>query len=136
MRTFNVIENDFVLEDIWAKAQEAGFEYIEICPVLRQPMLNMAQYQACIQGEVPAILNQALIENTTNHSIFFLHKTYPTEKDRLSAVPDVMSSEQFDEPFYLSQYPDVARAIEAGLFVDAWQHYERFGKAEGRPGRS
>jgi len=136
MRTFNVIENDFVLEDVWEKAQRAGFADIEICPVLRRPMLNMAQYQACIQGEVPTVLTQALIEDTTNHTIFFLHKDYPKEKDRLSAVPDVTLREHFEEPFYLQQYPDVARAIQAGLFTDAWQHYERFGRTEGRRGRS
>jgi SAM-dependent methyltransferase len=135
MRTFNVIENDFVLEDVWAKAQAAGFEDIEICPVLRHPMLNMAQYKACIKGEVPPILTQSLIEDTTNHSIFFLHKTYPTEKDRLSAVPDVTSREDFNEPFYLSQYPDVVKAIEEGLFRDGWAHYERYGRNEGRRGR-
>lgn len=136
MRTFSVIENDFVLEDVWAKAQDAGFADIEICPVLRHPMLNMSQYQACVRGEVPTVLTQSLIEDTTNHSIFFLHKTYPAEKDRLSAVPDVSARTQFDETFYLAQYPDVAEAIKAGVFVDGWQHYERFGRSEGRRGRA
>jgi hypothetical protein len=135
MRTFTVIENDFVLEDIWKKAQLVGFEDIEICPILRHPMLNMAQYHACIQGEVPAILNQSVIEDTINHSIFFLHKTYPTEIDRLSAVPDVTSREHFDETFYLEFYPDVARALVAGKFTDAWHHYENHGRSEGRRGR-
>jgi SAM-dependent methyltransferase len=135
MRTYSVIENDFVLEDIWEKAQAVGFADIEICPILRHPMLSMAQYQACIKGEVPPILNQSLIEDTTNHSIFFLHKTFPTGIDRLSPVPAVTSIENFDEAFYLQQYPDVARAIQAGIFIDGWQHFENYGRAEGRRGR-
>lgn len=135
MRTFSVIENDFVLEHVWESAQEAGFVDIEICPVLRQPMLNITQYKACIAGEVPPVLNRSIVEDTTSHSIFFLYKNYPTNKDHLSAVPDVQLREHFDEHFYRRQYPDVARAIEAGLFVDGWQHYERFGRAEGRMGR-
>jgi hypothetical protein len=83
----------------------------------------------------PPVLNQSLIQDTTNHSIFFLHKSYPTEKDRLSAVPDVTLREHFDEAFYLKQYPDIVQAITDGQFTDAWQHYERFGRLEGRRAR-
>ncbi|UOD51420.1 class I SAM-dependent methyltransferase [Orrella daihaiensis] len=135
MRTFNVIENDFVLEDIWRDAQAAGFAHIEICPVLRHPMMDLAQYQACIQGDVPQQVSRALVQDTINHSIFFLHKTKPTESDRYSAVPSVQAREEFDEAFYLKAYPDVAKAVEEGSFVDAWQHFERHGRAEGRRGR-
>lgn len=135
MRTYNVIENDFVLEDIWAMAQQAGFVDIEICPVLRHPMLNMAQYQACINGQIPPVLNNALVEDTTNHSIFFLHKAAPSIKDHLSAVPDINTRDDFNADFYLSQYPDVAIALTAGQFIDAWDHYEKYGRREGRLGR-
>ena len=135
MRTFNVIENDFVLEDIWRDAQAAGFAHIEICPVLRHPMMDLAQYQACIRGDVPEQVSRALVQDTMNHSIFFLHKTKPVQPDRYSAVPEVAAREQFDEAFYLATYPDVARAVHAGQFVDAWQHFERHGRAEGRRGR-
>lgn len=135
MRTFNVIENDFVLEDVWRAAQAVGFEHIEICPVLRQPMLSMDQYQACIRGEVPALLNQALVQDMTNHSIFFLHKTKPQDADRYSVMTEVQGREGFDEVFYLKAYPDVAKAVQSGQFVDAWEHYERHGRAEGRRGR-
>jgi SAM-dependent methyltransferase len=135
MRTFNVIENDFVLEDIWQLAQAAGFEHIEICPVLRHPMLSMEQYQACIQGDVPGQVIRSLIQDTTNHSIFFLHKTKSQAPDRYSVVPEVSGREMFDEAFYLATYPDVAQAVQSGQFVDAWQHFERHGRAEGRRGR-
>lgn len=135
MRTYNVIENDFVLEDVWNMAQQVGFKDIEICPVLRHPMMSMAQYQACIDGQIPKILNQSLIEDTTNHSIFFLHKKPVATIDRLSAVPEILSRDDFDPVYYLKSYPDVALAIEAGQFLDAWQHYDRFGRTEGRRGR-
>ena len=41
----------------------------------------------------------------------------------------------FDEAIYLATYPDVAQAVQSGQFVDAWQHFERHGRAEGRRGR-
>lgn len=136
MRTYNVIENDFVLEDIWADAQQAGFVDIEIYPVLRHPMLSMAQYQACLKGELPPSLNRALVEDTTNHSIFFLHKSATAKPDRLSPVGEILNQQDFDATYYLTQYPDVAAAVDAGHFADAWSHFERYGRAEGRRGRS
>jgi hypothetical protein len=36
------------------------------------------------------------------------------------------------EAAYLAKYPDVARAVEEGSLVSGRQHYELFGKAEGR----
>ena len=38
----------------------------------------------------------------------------------------------FDETFYLATYPDVAAAIDRGAFANAYEHYVRFGAAEGR----
>jgi hypothetical protein len=38
----------------------------------------------------------------------------------------------FDSDFYLSQNPDVAAAIEAGLIGSAEEHYNLFGFSEGR----
>lgn len=136
MRTYNVIENDFILEDVWAKAQNVGFADIEIFPVLRHPLMNIDQYLSCINGDIPPILIQSLIEDTTNHSIFFLHKTRPTSKDHLSYVPDIRSRQDFDAEFYLTHYPDVASAVKAGQFIDAWDHYERHGRREGRQGHA
>jgi MoaA/NifB/PqqE/SkfB family radical SAM enzyme len=38
----------------------------------------------------------------------------------------------FDEQFYLATYPDVADAVRSGAFANAYDHYVRFGAAEGR----
>ena len=38
----------------------------------------------------------------------------------------------FDESFYLATYPDVAEAVRSGAFATAYDHYVRFGAAEGR----
>src|SRR5690606_7872889 len=67
MRTYSVIENDFVLEDIWRQAQEAGFQDIRICPVIRQHYLSMEKYMQCIAGNVPPEVSAALAQNTVNH---------------------------------------------------------------------
>jgi SAM-dependent methyltransferase len=47
----------------------------------------------------------------------------------------------FDEALYLAAHPDVRAAVDAGSFSSGRDHYERFGKSEGRylqpvPGRT
>lgn len=43
-----------------------------------------------------------------------------------------MSFDIFDESFYLSNYPDVQAAIDAGGFISGLQHFQQAGLAEGR----
>lgn len=38
----------------------------------------------------------------------------------------------FDEEAYLSHYPDVARAVQNGLFRSGREHYDMYGRNEGR----
>ena len=38
----------------------------------------------------------------------------------------------FDEAYYLSTYPDVGAAVAAGHFQSGLQHYQQWGRAEGR----
>jgi len=38
----------------------------------------------------------------------------------------------FDENWYLARNPDVAEAIEAGLISSAFEHFNLYGKFEGR----
>jgi SAM-dependent methyltransferase len=45
-----------------------------------------------------------------------------------------VNSLEFNEDFYLWANPDVQRAIKEGVIVSAQEHFERFGKAEGRRG--
>jgi Radical SAM superfamily len=40
--------------------------------------------------------------------------------------------ELFDAAFYLQLHPDVAEAVLIGALTSAWDHYDRFGRAEGR----
>jgi hypothetical protein len=42
------------------------------------------------------------------------------------------TSENFDETAYLAQNGDVARAIKAGMFASAWDHFIKTGRQEGR----
>ncbi|WP_167458621.1 class I SAM-dependent methyltransferase [Mesorhizobium kowhaii] len=41
----------------------------------------------------------------------------------------------FDEEFYLSANPDVAKAVQAGGVLCGFDHYIRYGRAEGRSGQ-
>jgi len=45
-----------------------------------------------------------------------------------------LSSEEFDEAYYLTAYPDVAAAISAGQFASGQEHFSAFGRREGRLG--
>jgi SAM-dependent methyltransferase len=54
----------------------------------------------------------------------------------VSHSPIMMSteatSENFDEKAYLAQNGDVARAVKAGMFASAWDHFVKTGKQEHR----
>lgn len=39
---------------------------------------------------------------------------------------------RFDEASYLSRYPDVAQAVRAGTFASGQEHFDLYGRAEGR----
>jgi len=45
---------------------------------------------------------------------------------------DEATIETFDENLYLNRYPDVAGAVANGQFASGWEHFDRYGKAEGR----
>ncbi|MBN3801611.1 phytanoyl-CoA dioxygenase family protein [Paraburkholderia sp. Ac-20336] len=47
-------------------------------------------------------------------------------------VPEEAFKRASAEDAYLARYPDVARAVSEGHFASGLQHYELFGKAEGR----
>lgn len=132
MKEFNVIENDLVLETIWTEAEAAGFQAIQICPVLRQPYLDIDDYLNCIQGKVPLKVINSLIGDTVSHSIFFLHKSSSTD---LHARLKISNREEFDEEWYLARNTDVSAGIAAGYFSSGWEHYERFGSSENRATR-
>jgi len=40
--------------------------------------------------------------------------------------------QQFDEQYYLAEYPDVAKAVESGAIASAEMHYRKHGRREGR----
>ncbi len=50
---------------------------------------------------------------------------------RLAVVPDAPMT-TFDEALYLRLSPDVAKAVNDGIFLSGQQHFEQFGAAEGR----
>jgi hypothetical protein len=47
----------------------------------------------------------------------------------------VFKEADFSEAAYLALNPDVASAVAGGLIASGWQHYERWGRAEGRATR-
>lgn len=45
---------------------------------------------------------------------------------------DAITDLNFDEAAYIGTHRDVARAVAAGIFESGWQHFQKFGRAEGR----
>ena len=127
MKTFNVLENDLVLESIWADAASIGFESIQISPVLRHAYLSLEEYLDCLRGRIPEKINISLVADTTSHSIFFLHKSAATDMHTR-----ITQEDSFDEAWYLKQHPDIAAVVDAGDFKSGWEHYLHHGASEGR----
>jgi len=52
-------------------------------------------------------------------------------------MPDILIPPDFDEPAYLRQNPDVAARVQEGALASGYEHYVRYGRAEGRfrPGK-
>jgi ubiquinone/menaquinone biosynthesis C-methylase UbiE len=131
MKNFQVLENDVVLEEVWQEAQEQGFSDISVTAVIRNRRMPIADYESCIKGSVPQHLVQSIHENTVNQSIFFLHKPntgQPGDKAQDAAA----ATDRFDEAWYLATYPDVADAIRKGYFGSGREHFEAYGRTEGR----
>jgi len=98
MANFRVLENDIVLEDIWALARGIGFSGIEIQPMVDSSYaLSMNGYRSLVRwGVVGSGGRDALMNGTDSLSVFFLQKgefsydsRYPAH---LSASIDVRSS--------------------------------------------
>jgi GT2 family glycosyltransferase len=54
-------------------------------------------------------------------------------KKRQAPVPPASPALQFDEEIYLRLNPDVRIAVASGSFPSGRDHFERYGRAEGRP---
>ena len=130
MKTYNVIENDFILEDIWEESSKIGFQDIAISPVLINAHMDFEEYQSIINGDVPRYVAATLKQDTLNHTIFALYKQ--KQESQGSSYTTIESQELFDEAFYLQKYPDIAQAIKKGAFESGWHHYELYGKSEFR----
>jgi hypothetical protein len=46
--------------------------------------------------------------------------------------PEIIPENEFDEEFYLKQYPDVAAAVKRGGYKSGYQHYAEIGLSRGR----
>ncbi|HTW25983.1 MAG TPA: phytanoyl-CoA dioxygenase family protein [Acetobacteraceae bacterium] len=57
------------------------------------------------------------------------------EPQRTPPSPSITEQGQFDEEFYLTRYPDVARGVAAKHFKSGWHHYNAAGRREGREAR-
>ncbi|MNN30644.1 Phytanoyl-CoA dioxygenase (PhyH) [compost metagenome] len=66
------------------------------------------------------------IDRVSMNGAFWMKRPHlPLHEDVLRKLP-------FSENAYLARYEDVAAAVEAGAFDSGRDHYERFGKHEGR----
>ncbi len=99
MQTYNVIENDFFVEDVWEIARSIGFKDVRILPVIRNHAWTIEQYLGCVQhGHIPERTLRHLLQGTINHSIMFLYKS----ESPLDGNSVIATEEEFDVDFYLA----------------------------------
>lgn len=58
----------------------------------------------------------------------------PAQHFMLYGAEEGRSPELFDENYYLTANPDVAAVVAAGAIASGWEHFRRYGAAEGRVG--
>lgn len=80
MRSWNVIENDIVLEKLFENARKYGFTDLKICMATIHPPLVPLEESAGYFTNPVAFIDS--VQNfTTNYPIFFLYKGDPTIRD-------------------------------------------------------
>src|SRR5690606_11962416 len=78
-------------------------------------------------GTFASLINGKVIVPSTRNDYWAVNKHFLSDllRARLGQV-------FVDQGWYLSRYPDVAKAIEAGSVADAAEHYRKFGYFEHR----
>jgi SAM-dependent methyltransferase len=61
-------------------------------------------------------------------------KTWESAQSRMRAGMNIITDKHFNEQFYLAAYADVRKAVAEGVLSTGREHYDKFGKAEGRLG--
>lgn len=81
-----------------------------------------AQRRVCVESETNGRIVCGRVVNDSSYP------GYDRDRDRTVDRSD----DNFDEDFYLTAYPDVAAAVSQGRLRNAYDHYRRFGRFEGR----
>jgi hypothetical protein len=55
--------------------------------------------------------------------------------DAAQAGGTLLDRLSFDEVWYLRNNRDVAEAVKTGTFASGWEHYDQYGRQEGRRAR-
>jgi GT2 family glycosyltransferase/glycosyltransferase involved in cell wall biosynthesis len=98
-------------------------------PRLNVPVVALAERLARIAATLR--LNQQL--SSRNSELLRARELLVAMGRQLPRVPQPPGvPDDFDEAGYLSLYPDVAEAVQAGLFSSGYEHWSQFGEAEGR----
>jgi len=100
MEAHTVLENDVVIEDIWAQAQSVGFRHLELATASMEPTrLGWPDYQRFLAG--PSVVDGAVVASVRYYAragrLFFLHKEEglpdSTHADRLGVDLSVKAPE-------------------------------------------
>jgi hypothetical protein len=78
-------------------------------------------------GTFASLVNSKIVVPSTRNDYWAVNKHFLS--DLLSAR---LAQIHVDQAWYLSRYPDVAKAIETGTVADAAEHYRKFGYFEHR----
>jgi hypothetical protein len=86
----------------------------------------VAQQRICIESERDGRVVCGRRVNNDYYDNYDRNDGYDRKVDSSSRCRN------FDENFYLTAYPDVANAIRRGQIDSACEHYQKFGRYEGR----
>jgi hypothetical protein len=91
------------------------------------PLEALSWVRAGLRERLGAGGVHALAEQTATHPVPPAAARYNSR-----AYGGDRGGDVFDEARYLEQNPDVAGAVRDGRIASGWEHYRRFGRAEGR----
>ena len=89
-----------------------------------------AFWQSCDHGFDAETIADLEPSSVTGYTAFLSARDEITSYRRLALAKEAYGA--FDESVYLALYPDVAAAVSSGQFSSGQQHFEQYGRQEGR----
>ncbi|MCJ7531967.1 MAG: FkbM family methyltransferase [Anaerolineales bacterium] len=149
---FNEAGNYFLTQGIKLAAVGFAFERFSYTYTLLKELMHRDKdevVELChklgfdVLLQLVEIINKNLPDYTVDNQLFLKHvklsdsHVFFEEASPIRQHPDeaYLDKAQFDEAVYLRKYPDVALAVQRGVFRSGWEHFMAYGRFENRSSR-